>query len=120
MLRQVLTESHAKLLVKKKGGVMAISSVVQRGSTAYVYNEKNQTSCTISIGSNKLCGFSSTFVCIQRGATLYVYDEKGHTISTISIGNGEFHSCAGTINIKRGSTLYMYDEKGRTKGTRSA
>ena len=99
---------------------MAISSVVQRGSTAYVYNEKNQTSCTISIGSNKLCGFSSTFVCIQRGATLYVYDEKGHTISTISIGNGEFHSCAGTINIKRGSTLYMYDEKGRTKGTRSA
>ena len=62
---------------------MTISSVVQRGSTAFVYNEKNQTSCTISVGS------------------------------------GEFHSCAGTINIKRGSTLYMYDEKGRSKGTRS-
>lgn len=43
---------------------MTISSVVQRGSTAYVYNEKNQTSCTISIGNGKLCGFSSNFVCI--------------------------------------------------------
>ena len=87
---------------------MSISTVVQRGSSAYVYNEKNQTSCTISIGSGKLCGFSSAFVCIQRGSTLYVYDEKGRTLSTISIGSGEFHSCATTINIKRGSTLYMY------------
>ncbi len=99
---------------------MTITSVAQRGSTAYVYNERNSTSCTLSIGSNnKLCGFSSSFVCIQRGSTLYVYDEKGHTLTTISIGcNSEFHSCAGTINIKRGSTLYMYDEKGRSKGTR--
>ena len=98
---------------------MTISSVVQRGSTAYVYNEKNQTSCTISIGSGKLCGFSSSFVCIQRGSLLYVYDEKGRSLSSISIGSGEFHSCAGTINIKRGSLLYMYDEKGHSKGTRS-
>ena len=99
---------------------MTITSVVQRGSTAYVYNEKKLTSCTLSVSSNaKLCGFSSTFVCIQRGSTLYVYDEKGHSLTTLSIGcNGEFHSCAGTINIKRGSTLYMYDEKGRSKGTR--
>ena len=50
---------------------------------------------------------------------IYVYDEKGHSLSTISIGSGEFHSCAGTINIKRGSLLYMYDEKGHSKGTRS-
>lgn len=98
---------------------MTISSVVQRGSLAYVYNEKNLTSCTISIGSGKLCGFSSSFVCIQRGSLLYVYDEKGRSLSSISIGSGEFHSCAGTINIKRGSLLYMYDEKGHSKGTRS-
>ena len=97
---------------------MTISSVVQRGSSAYVYNEKNQTSCTISLGSGSLCGFSSSFVCVKRGSTLYVYDEKGHSLSTISVGSGEFHSCAATINIKRGSTLYMYDEKGRSKGTR--
>ncbi len=99
---------------------MTISSVIQRGSTAYVYNEKNQTSCTISIGNGKLCGFSSNFVCIQRGSTCYVYDEKGHMLCTLSIGNGEFHSCAGTINIKRGNTIYMYDEKGHSKGTRNA
>lgn len=97
---------------------MTISSVIQRGSTAYVYDEKNRTLCSISVGSGQLCGFSSTFVCIQRGSTLYVYDEKGHTLSSISVGGGQFHSCAATINIKRGSTLYMYDEKGRTKGTR--
>ena len=105
---------------KRKGVIMTISSVVQRGSTAYVYNEKNQSSCTISIGSGKLCGFSANFVCVQRGSTLYVYNEKGRSLSTISVGSGEFHSCAGTINIKRGSTLYMYDENGRSKGTRCA
>lgn len=99
---------------------MSISTVVQKGSSAYVYNEKKQTSCILSLGSAKLCGFSSTFVCVQRVSTLYVYDEKGRTLSTISIGSGEFHSCAVTINIKRGSTLYMYDEKGRSKGTRIA
>lgn len=104
----------------RKESDMTITSVVQRGSTAYVYNEKKMTNCTIFIGSNgKLCGFSSNYVCIQRSSTLYIYDEKGHQLATILIGsNGEFHSCAGTINIKRGSTLYMYDEKGRSKGIR--
>ena len=97
---------------------MTISSVIQRGSTAYVYDEKNSTLCAISVSGGQLCGFSSTFICIQRGSTLYVYDEKGHSLSSISVGSGQFHSCAATINIKRGSTLYMYDEKGRTKGTR--
>ena len=99
---------------------MSISTVVQRGSLAYVYNEKKLTSCTISICGGKLCGFSSTFVCIERNSLLYVYDEKGHKLSTISIAIGLFHSCAATINIKRGSILYMYDEKGRSKGTRTA
>ena len=65
--------------------IMTISSVVQKGSTAYVYNEKNQTSCTISIGSGSLCRFSSTFVCVKRGSTLYVYDEKGRSKGTKSI-----------------------------------
>ena len=97
---------------------MTISSVIQRGSIAYVYNDKNQTLCSISVGGAKLCGFSSNYVCIQRGSILYVYDEKGHILSSISVGGAEFHSCAGTINIKRGSTLYMYDEKGHSKGTR--
>lgn len=97
---------------------MAISSVIQKGNQAYIYNDKKQTSCVISLGSAKLCGFSSIFVCIQRGSTLYVYDEKGRVLSTISIGSAEFHSCTTTINIKRGNTLYMYDEKGRNKGTK--
>lgn len=97
---------------------MTISSVIQRGSIAYVYNEKNQSVCSISVSGGKLCGFSSSYVCIQRGSILYIYDEKGHSLSSISVGGGEFHSCAGTINIKRGSIIYMYDEKGRSKGSR--
>ena len=97
---------------------MTISSVIQRGSIAYVYNEKNQSVCSISVSSGKLCGFSSSYVCIQRGSILYIYDEKGHSLSSISVSGGEFHSCAGTINIKRGNIIYMYDEKGRSKGSR--
>lgn len=98
---------------------MAITSVVERGSTAFVYNDKNQAICTIQVGSGKLCGFTSSFVCIQKGSTLFIYDEKGHTISSFQIGSGEFHSCAGTINIKKGNTLFMYNEKGHTVGTRN-
>ncbi|MBR6163553.1 hypothetical protein IKQ26_06680 [bacterium] len=97
---------------------MTISSVIQRGSIAYVYDEKNRSLCSLSVSGGQLCGFSSTFVCIQRGSILYVYDEKGHHMSSISLGCAEFHSCAATINIKRGGMLYMYDEKGRSKGTR--
>ena len=97
---------------------MTISTVVQRGSIAYVYNERNQTLCSISVSGGKLCGFSSNYVCIQRGSILYVYSEKGFPSCTISISGGEFHSCAGTINIKRGNIIYMYDEKGHNKGSR--
>ena len=78
---------------------MTISSVVQRGSTAYVYNEKNQTSCTISIGNGKLCGFSSNFVCIQRGSTLYVYDDNTYEYYyTYSSDNKELIPKKGTYN----------------------
>lgn len=51
-----------------------ISVAVQRGSTVYVYNEKN---IQIFARTGELYGYTSTTVSIKRGSTVYVYNEKG-------------------------------------------
>lgn len=96
---------------------MAISTAIQKGTSVYVYNEKKQTSATISLSGGTLAGFSANFVCIQRNTSAYVYNEKGHQIGCITLSGGTVHSCTGTINIKRGTTIYMYNENGRQVGT---
>ena len=99
---------------------MTISSVIQKGSFLYIYNEKNQTNGSLPLGGGKFCGFSPSCICIQKSSFIHIYDEKGRPTGTIPLGGGEFHSCAATINIKRNGFLYMYDEKGHVKGTRNA
>ena len=59
---------------------MAIANAVQRGSTVYVYNEKNIQICCLSAGSGPndgLKGYTGSSVNIQRGSTIYTYNEKG-------------------------------------------
>jgi hypothetical protein len=59
---------------------MAIANAIQRGSTVYVYNEKNQQICSISAGSGPkdgLKGYTGGSVNIQRGSIIYTYNEKG-------------------------------------------
>ncbi|HOO88225.1 MAG TPA: hypothetical protein P5201_11840 [Aminobacteriaceae bacterium] len=57
---------------------MAISTAVQKGSTVYVYNEKNGQICA---KSGTLMGFTSTTFSVKQGNTVYTYNEKGGMIS---------------------------------------
>ena len=66
---------------------MAIANAVQRGSSVYVYNEKNQCIFTASAGSGPkdgLKGYTSGSVNIQRGSSIYTYNEKGQQVGTTS------------------------------------
>jgi len=66
---------------------MAIANAVQRGSTVYVYNEKNQQIMVRSAGSGPndgLKGYTGSSVNIQRGSTIYTYNEKGQQTGATS------------------------------------
>ncbi|WP_104759959.1 hypothetical protein [Helicobacter bizzozeronii] len=58
---------------------MAISSAVQKGSSVYVYDEKNKH---IFTQSGELVGFTGNTVSVKKGSSVYVYDEKGHHTAT--------------------------------------
>ncbi len=61
---------------------MAISTAIQKGSTVYVYDEKDHQ---IWSKSGDLHGFTGSTVSIKKGSTIYVYNEKGNQVSS--------HSC---------------------------
>ena len=61
-----------------KGGYFMISLAVQKGSTVYVYNERNQQ---IMCKLGTLYGYTSAIVSIQNAGRIYTYNEKGMQIS---------------------------------------
>ncbi|CRF49830.1 hypothetical protein HHE03_15030 [Helicobacter heilmannii] len=64
---------------------MAIASAQVKGSTLYVYDEKNHTLFTKSMSKDdQLMGYTSGAVTVKKGHTIYTFDEKGHTTSTRS------------------------------------
>ena len=66
---------------------MPIANAVQRGSTVYVYNEKNQQLCTLSAGSGPndgLKGYTGSSINIKQGSIIYTYNEKGQQTGTTS------------------------------------
>lgn len=68
---------------------MAIATAIQRGSTAYVYDEKNHQIFSVTAGSGSkdgLQGYTSNTVSVRRGSTIYTYNEKGHQIGSHSAG----------------------------------
>lgn len=60
-----------------------ISTVVEKGSSVSIYNEKNQYVGSISLCGGQLVGYTSTTVSIKKGGTVHVYDEKGRFKSTV-------------------------------------
>ncbi len=57
---------------------MAISTAVQKGSTVYVYDERNAQICA---RSGTLTGYTSTTFSVKQGNTVYTFNEKGGMIS---------------------------------------
>jgi len=71
----------------KNNTAMPIANAIQRGTTVYVYNEKNQQ-IFVTSAPNKpgegLKGYTGGSVNIQRGSSIYTYDEKGRQIAVHS------------------------------------
>lgn len=66
---------------------MAIASVVQRGFSIYIYDEKGRQLGIVRAGSGRndgLEGYTSSTVSVRRGNSIYVYDEKGRQKAIIS------------------------------------
>lgn len=53
---------------------MAIARVIQRGTLAEAYDEKNMKLFTVS---GKIVGYTSTSLTVQEGPMLRTYDERG-------------------------------------------
>lgn len=65
---------------------MSIGSVIERGQSVIVYDEKGKQLAMVLLGGGKLTGYTSSSFGIHRGGTLYTYDEKGRVKSTVAIG----------------------------------
>ena len=61
--------------------ILSIGMAVQRGSTVYVYDERNHTLWT---RSGELQGYTGTTVNIKIGSSIYMYDEHNHCIGSRS------------------------------------
>lgn len=95
-----------------------IGTVVERNGIVQIFDEKNRSLGSITLGGGKLAGFSSKYVCIERTGRIIIYDDKKHQVANISLGGGEVYGCAEKIMIKNGRTLTLYDERGRRTGTK--
>ena len=63
---------------------MAIGSVIERGSSVYVYDEKGHQIAVLPGGTKTgdgLRGYTGSTVSIRRGTALYTYNEKGRQMS---------------------------------------
>lgn len=59
-----------------------IGSVIQKGGTFYVYDEKGRILCAKPAGQNDaLLGYTSTTFTLKKGYTIYTFNEKGQTVS---------------------------------------
>lgn len=66
---------------------MAIGTAVQRGSSVYIYDEKNRLISSVSVGPGKndgLVGFTSATVSVRRGSSVYMYNEKGQMTGSVT------------------------------------
>lgn len=67
-----------------------IATVVERGSTIYVYNEKGTIITTLTRGTGPkdgLQGYTQNTISVRRSGTIYVYNPNGSIINTITAGN---------------------------------
>jgi hypothetical protein len=66
---------------------MAIGNAVQRGTSVYVYDEKNRQIASLPSGSGPndgLKGYTGSSVNIQRGAFIYTYNANGRQTGMVS------------------------------------
>jgi hypothetical protein len=57
---------------------MAITAAIQKGTSVFVYNEKN---LPIFSQAGTLMGYTGSTVSVKKGSTIYTYNDKGQQIS---------------------------------------
>jgi hypothetical protein len=68
---------------------MAIGNAVQRGTSVFIYDEKNHQITNVPAGTGPddgLKGYTSSRVNVRRGSTIFSYDEKGRQVSSTPAG----------------------------------
>lgn len=66
---------------------MTIGSVVKKGSTIHVYNEKGGLLFAKAVGMDPkkdVVGYTANTVSIRMGSSIITYNEKGHQKSATS------------------------------------
>lgn len=56
-----------------------IVTAVQKGSTVYIYGERNRLLFT---QSGELHGYTGSSVSVKKGNTVYTYNDRGSLVST--------------------------------------
>ena len=110
------------ICVRAQSASQTISSIDERGSWYYVYDEKGRKVATLSKSVGKLEGYGSDWFVVTTSSWLYLYDINGrkyHTKSRSSVG--EVVSVgSNTFVTRKGSWLYTFDRNGKKIATRSA
>ena len=104
-------------------GAHRISSVEQRGSWVYLYDESGKQYKTLSAASvGEVKGYSATFFVSRRGDWIHLYDSEGKNYKTMSVSTvGEVTGVAGeTFTSRHGSWIYTWDKNGKRINTRPA
>lgn len=115
-------------LCLKAGSVQAqstsktISSIDDKGSWYYVYDEQGKKVATLSKNIGTVQGFGSDWFVVTTNNWLYLYDIKGRKYKTMSLSSyGEVVSVgSNTFVTRKGSWLYTFDRNGKKINTRSA
>ncbi|MDR2963376.1 MAG: hypothetical protein LBU90_07090 [Bacteroidales bacterium] len=58
-----------------------IASVIQKGNSIYVYNERGGLVSVRSIDNGMLQGYTSTTYSVRKQNTVYIYNAKGNFLS---------------------------------------
>ena len=59
--------------------IFMIVTAVQKGSTVYIYGERNRLLFT---QSGELHGYTGSSVSVKKGNTVYTYNDRGSLVST--------------------------------------
>ncbi len=104
-------------------GAHKISSVENRGSWVYMYDESGHKYKSLSASSvGEVKGFSADFFVSRNGSWVYLYDSEGRKYKSLSASSvGEVIGVAGqTFTSRNGSWVYTWSMEGKKISSRSA
>lgn len=99
-----------------------ISSIEEKGSWYYIYDDHGKKVTTLSKSKGTIVGFGSDWFVLTTANWIYLYDINGHKYKTLSVSSvGEVKNVGSNSFVTRkGAWLYTFDRNGKKINTRSA